>query len=81
MSLYEDTFKQKTYGYRSEQPLYHSGMRCYLSLDRNKTGVIRRLRSDSFEDGLNAQGMWNYYVDWDDGTFETYMGQMFIRRL
>lgn len=47
-----------------------------LNIYTNKKGIIRRLRDDEYEklQRKNDPTHYYYYVDYDDGSFETYEG-------
>jgi len=46
----------------------------------NKLGTVKYLRNDSLEQMKRAADPNHYYyhVDFDDGTFETYLGQIWM---
>ena len=61
--------------------LFHEGSRfrhVNHGLRSNKIGTVRNLRNDSLEKMSRTTNPNHYYyhVDFDDGTFETYLGQM-----
>jgi len=45
-----------------------------------KNGTVRRLRDDDYERNKRLADPTHYYysVDFDDGTFETYLGQYYM---
>lgn len=63
--------------------LFHEGSRfrhINHGLSSNKIGTVKALRNDSFEKMSRNTNPNHYYyhVDFDDGTFETYLGQMWM---
>jgi hypothetical protein len=49
-----------------------------------KTGIIRRLRSDSHEQNTSWRmnpPQYHYHVDYDNGSFETYESEMFMQQI
>ena len=47
-----------------------------------KVGTIRQLRSDDHEQRFNwSRGQYWYYVDWLDGSFDTYVSESSLTKL
>ncbi|VVU94741.1 hypothetical protein CPAV1605_466 [seawater metagenome] len=62
-------------------PKFDSGDRFVNTLN-GKKGTVRRLRNDSHEQSKRRTDPTHHYfhVDYDDGTFETYQSQDFMKR-
>jgi hypothetical protein len=62
-------------------PLFNQGDTFQL-VDGSKIGVVRRLRNDMWEQVNNwPLGNYYYHVDFNDGTFETYLSERMMVRI
>ena len=59
---------------------FHQGQKFYCTCN-NKNGTIRYLRDDTYEKSLRQSDPSHYYfhVDFDDGSFETYIHGMYLQ--
>jgi hypothetical protein len=53
----------------------------FVCLTNNKSGTVRYLRNDTYEKSKRHSDSSHYYynIDFDDGTFETYMHGMYLK--
>ena len=45
----------------------------------NKTGTVKRLRDDLWEQKNSWPANYHYSVNFDDGTFETYLNERYMK--
>ena len=73
---YEEIYDNGSFDYKN----FQNGHRFYC-INSNKFGTVRNLRNDSHEKLMRQSDLTHYYyhVDFDDGTFETYIHGMYLK--